>query len=58
MVVVSSNTLAYNGLRLCDGAVIANRQLSFVPKLNRITKVQHLILSRTIAKPLIELNLR
>jgi hypothetical protein len=42
-----------NVRRLCDGAAIANRQLSFVPKLNRITEVEPMTVCRTIAKPLV-----
>jgi len=42
-----------NGLGICDGAVIAFRQPSFVPKLNRITEVQPLFVSRTIANTLL-----
>lgn len=47
------NRLAANGLRLCDDAAIANRQLSFVMKLHRITEVEHLTVSRTIKKPIV-----
>lgn len=45
--------MAANGLGICDGAVIAFRQPSFVLKLNRITEVEHLALSRTIANTLL-----
>lgn len=43
--------ISANGWRLCDGAAIANRQLSFAPKLNRITEVANMYFTRTIAKP-------
>ena len=46
--------LAYNGLGICDGAVIEFRQLSFVLKLDRITEVEHLTSSRTIANTLLQ----
>lgn len=39
--------------RLCDGAAIAFRQLNFVLKLNRITEVEPMFVSRTIAKPIV-----
>ena len=42
-----------NGLGICDGAAIAFRQLSFALKLNRITEVEHLTSSRTIANTLL-----
>lgn len=42
-----------NVRRLCDGAVIAFRQPSFALKLNRITEVEHITSSRTIAKPIV-----
>jgi len=42
-----------NGLGICDGAVIAFRQPSFALKLHRITKVEHLMSSRTIANTLL-----
>lgn len=45
--------IGYNGLGICDGAEIANRQLSFELKLNRITEVEHLMSGRTIANTLL-----
>lgn len=38
---------------ICDGAVIAFRQLSFALKLNRNSKVEHLTSCRTIANTLL-----
>ena len=38
---------------ICDGAAIAFRQPSFAIKLHRITKVEHLTSSRTIANTLL-----
>jgi len=46
--------LTANGLGICDGAVIEFRQLSFVLKLDRITEVEHLTSSRTIANTLLQ----
>src|SRR5690606_40959243 len=45
-------TIGYNW-RLCDGAAIAFLQLSFVLMLNRITKIEPMTFSCTIAKPLV-----
>ena len=45
--------LRVNGFGICDGAVIVFRQLSFVLKLNRITKVEYLTSRRTIANALL-----
>ncbi len=45
--------MTHNGLGICDGAEIANRQLSFALKLNRITEVEHLTSSRTIANTML-----
>lgn len=45
--------VAANGLGICDGAEIANRQLSFALKLNSITEFEHLTSSRTIANTLL-----
>lgn len=45
--------IAAYGLGICDGAVIVFRQLSFAPKINRITEVEHLTSSRTIANTLL-----
>lgn len=45
--------MAANGLGICDGAVIVFRQPSFAIKLNRITEVEHLTSSRTIANTLL-----
>lgn len=49
----SSVTLAANVRRLCDGAAIANRQMSFVLKIYRITEDEHMTSGSTIAKPLV-----
>lgn len=45
--------MTHNGLGICDGAEIEFRQPSFVLKLNRITEVEHLTSSRTIANTLL-----
>lgn len=54
LVVCVSLKIACNGLGICDGAVIEFRQLSFVLKLDRITEVEHLTSSRTIANTLLQ----
>ena len=53
LLVVCRPTLAPNGLGICDGAVIAFRQPSFALKLHRITEVEHLTSSRTIANTML-----
>jgi len=45
--------MAANGLGICDGAKIVFRQLIFALKLNGITEVEHLTLSRTIANTML-----
>lgn len=49
--------IAGNGSDICDGAVIAFRQPIFALKLNRITKVEHLMSSRTIVNNMLAVGL-